>query len=81
MARQAPAGEDLSSAPDPDAELVDFVTFLDVDIQETWTSIFASADRTYNPATFVPFTGSTQSQCGGATSAIGPHYCSLDRNV
>lgn len=78
---QAPAGEDLSSAPDPDAELVDFMTFLDFDIQETWTSVFSSVNRTYHPATFVLFTGSTDSACGGATAAIGPHYCSLDSNV
>lgn len=80
-AQQAPAGEDLSNAPDPDAELVDFMTFLDVDIQETWTSVFAGANQQYNPATFVLFTGSTESACGGATAAVGPHYCSLDRNV
>jgi predicted metalloprotease len=80
-AQQAPAGEDLSNAPDPDAELVDFMNFLDFDIQETWTSVFASAGQTYNPATFVLFTGSTPSACGGATAAVGPHYCSLDRNV
>ena len=79
--QQAPAGQDLSNAPDPDAELVQFMEFLDVDIQETWTQVFASANRTYNPATFVLFTGRTESACGGATSAIGPHYCSLDKNV
>jgi predicted metalloprotease len=27
------------------------------------------------------FTGSTQSACGGATSAIGPHYCPADEKV
>lgn len=80
-AQQAPTGEDLSNAPDPDAELVAFMEFLDADIQDTWTSIFASADRTYNPAKFVLFTGQTQSACGGATAAVRPHYCSLDRSV
>lgn len=79
--QQAPAGEDLTNAPDPDAELVDFMEFLDVDIQDTWTQIFASAGRTYQPATFVLFTDRTGSACGGATAAIGPHYCSLDRSV
>lgn len=79
--QQAPAGGDLANAPDPDAEMVDFMTFLDDDIQRTWTSIFASANRTYNPATFVLFTGQTQSACGGASAAVGPHYCSLDSNV
>ena len=79
---QAQAGEDLQNAPDPDAELVDFMEFLDVDIEETWTQIFASAGRTYNPVgAFVIFDGQTESACGGATAAVGPHYCSLDRSV
>ena len=81
-APQAPAGEDLQNAPDPDAELVEFMKFLDVDIEETWTEIFASAGRTYNPVNqFVIFEDRTESACGGATTAVGPHYCSLDRSV
>jgi predicted metalloprotease len=81
-AQQAAAGEDLQNAPDPDAELVAFMEFLDVDIEETWTQIFASAGRTYNPVNaFVIFEGRTESACGGATAAVGPHYCSLDRSV
>ncbi len=80
--QEAPAGQDLQNAPDPDAELVAFMEFLDVDIEQTWTEIFASAGRTYNPVqAFVIFEGRTESACGGATAAVGPHYCSLDRSV
>ncbi len=80
--QQAPAGQDLQSAPDPDAELVDFMEFLDVDIEQTWTEIFAAAGQTYQPVNaFVIFEGRTDSACGGATAAVGPHYCSLDRSV
>jgi len=31
--------------------------------------------------TLVLFTGSTNSACGGATSAIGPHYCPPDQTI
>jgi predicted metalloprotease len=79
---QPPAGgQDLANAPDPDAELLEFMRFLDVDIQGTWEEIFASAQRQYNPATFVIFEQATPSDCGGANAAIGPHYCSLDDTV
>jgi predicted metalloprotease len=35
----------------------------------------------YSPATLVLFRGRTNSSCGGALSAVGPHYCPLDGNI
>ena len=35
----------------------------------------------YEKAETVLFTGSVQSGCGGATSAVGPFYCPLDRKI
>ncbi len=49
--------------------------------ETTWTDIFAAAGETYPPAPLVLFTDSTSSACGGATSAVGPHYCPLDQTV
>lgn len=46
-----------------------------------WTDIFASRSQTYDPATVVLFSQATQSACGGASSATGPHYCPLDETV
>jgi uncharacterized protein len=74
-------GAPLEGAPDPDAELVDYVSFLLDDIQETWTSRFSSAGKRYQDAELVLFTDATQSACGGATSDIGPHYCPVDKTV
>jgi uncharacterized protein len=48
---------------------------------ETWTNIFVANDRTYHPPTLVLFRGATQSSCGGASSSVGPHYCSLDDTI
>lgn len=48
---------------------------------EVWTEIFASSDLQYALPTLVLFRGSTQSACGGATSAVGPHYCPLDETI
>ncbi|HEY6634996.1 MAG TPA: neutral zinc metallopeptidase [Acidimicrobiia bacterium] len=48
---------------------------------EVWTEIFASSSLQYVLPTLVLFRGSTQSACGGATSAVGPHYCPLDETI
>lgn len=80
-AQPPPTGNDLNNAPDPDAELLEFMEFLDVDIQGTWDEIFTSANLTYNPARLVVFDQLTQSACGGASAAVGPHYCSLDNTI
>ncbi len=46
-----------------------------------WTDVFASSGQTYDPAEVVLFSGATESACGGANSATGPHYCPLDEKV
>ncbi len=48
---------------------------------ETWTEIFEGSGLQYQLPTLVLFRGSTQSGCGGATSAVGPHYCPLDETI
>lgn len=48
---------------------------------ETWSGIFEGSGLTYELPTLVLFRNSTQSGCGGATSAVGPHYCPLDKTI
>jgi predicted metalloprotease len=48
---------------------------------ETWGEIFIASDLTYVEPTMVLFRGSTQSACGGASSAVGPHYCPPDQTI
>lgn len=49
------------------------------DIQDFWTQQFAQAGLQYERAPLVIFEGATQSACGGASTAIGPHYCPVDQ--
>ena len=49
--------------------------------EEVWTKGFESMGRTYTPPTLVVFSGSVQTNCGGATSAVGPFYCSADQKL
>lgn len=80
-AGRAPAEDPLDPATDPDAELVDFMSFLLDDIQDEWADIFRINGMDYRRAELVLFDAATQSGCGGATEAIGPHYCPLDERV
>ena len=77
----APATATPLNGPDPDARLVRFMSYVLDDVQRFWRKTFARSGRTYTDAKLVLFTGSTSSGCGGATSAIGPHYCPVDKKV
>jgi predicted metalloprotease len=84
---QAPAapgaaeGPAVPGAPDPEGELVSFVSFVFDDAQATWTQLFEESGRTYRPAQMVLFRDATQTGCGFATSDVGPFYCPADERV
>ena len=75
------------SQPDPakdaaEKPLVQFVSFVLDDTQNTWTQILPQqAGTDYRHAKLVLFRDSTQSGCGGAESATGPFYCPEDEKV
>jgi hypothetical protein len=49
--------------------------------EEYWGGVFHDAGRDYPEPTLVLFSAATNSACGGARSAIGPHYCPPDSTV
>jgi predicted metalloprotease len=58
---------------------VDCAVVADIDsIQDYWSSVLESD---YRPTDTVFFSGSVQTQCGGATSGSGPFYCPADELV
>lgn len=67
--------------PDPDEELVDFMSFVLDDVQNFWDDTFRGSNKQYRRAKLVLFEGGTESGCGGATEEIGPHYCPADENI
>ena len=79
----APAGQgsELDQAPPPQDDQAAFMGYVLDDVQDMWTDLFAASGDEYQRAKLVLFTGSTPSGCGGATSAIGPHYCPADQHV
>ena len=62
-------------------ELVDFVSVVLADTEETWTTLFRQKGETYQEPRLVLFRDAVKSACGMAQSAIGPFYCPGDQQV
>ena len=50
-------------------------------IQAYWEDAFADAGQQYTPAQTVLFTDQVSTECGAATSQVGPFYCPLDQRI
>jgi len=61
--------------------LVQFVTFVLNDTQNTWAQILPSQGVPYRHAKLVLFRDAIDSACGQAQSATGPFYCPEDEKV
>lgn len=62
-------------------ELAEFASQILAGTEDVWTEKFREIGRTYVPPKMVFFTGSVNSACGGATSSVGPFYCSADQTI
>lgn len=73
----------LESAPQnpAEAETVNFVGVVLADTEDVWHQLFQEQGSQYLEPSLVLFRGQVDSACGLASSAVGPFYCTLDRNV
>lgn len=62
-------------------ELAEFVSVVLADTEEVWTKIFHQEGLVYEEPTLVLYSGSVQSACGVAGSAVGPFYCPGDQKL
>ncbi len=62
-------------------ELADFVSVVLADTEDVWSEVFAEEGMTYEDPKLVMYTGSVQSACGSANSAVGPFYCPGDEKL
>jgi uncharacterized protein len=69
-----------STSPGQD-EIRDFVAVVLADTEDTWADLFRRMKREYQDPKLVLFTGSVQSACGIAGSAVGPFYCPGDHKL
>ena len=77
-AQGSPANREQDQAEQP---LVQFVTFVLNDTQDTWTKILPREGVQYHHAKLVLFRNSIDSGCGMAQSATGPFYCPENEKV
>ncbi|MFO1013940.1 MAG: neutral zinc metallopeptidase [Caulobacteraceae bacterium] len=70
------------TGPRGDDEAFSFSRKIIASTEDVWTEIFRENGMTYEPATFTPYDGQTQTAgCGGGQAAMGPFYCPADRRV
>ncbi len=48
---------------------------------DTWSTLFSTLGKQYQPPELVLFRNYTESSCGGAEGVVGPHYCPLDEKI
>lgn len=83
----APAERATASQQQPiregaaEKELVEFVSVVLADTEDTWQQLFGELGKTYREPTLVLFRGSVRSACGLGQAAMGPFYCPGDSKV
>ncbi len=75
LAQECRTGTDANA--NEDCRVVGYVN----SIQEYWKDYFAQSGQRYQPAKTVFFTDAVQTDCGQATSDVGPFYCNADEHV
>lgn len=76
----APAGPEVDLTAE-ESQYAEFTSAVVGNLDLVWTDIFQGAGLTYNAPRLVLFRDATSSGCGGASSAIGPHYCPTDKTI
>jgi predicted metalloprotease len=72
----------IDEATDPEADQVEFVSFVLDDVQGFWDGSFDEAGRNYEEAELVLFRQGVQTGgCGSASSSTGPFYCPADQKA
>lgn len=64
-----------------DQELVDFVSVVLANTEDTWSMLFQQMGRQYQKPKLVLFRDAVSSACGFAQSAMGPFYCPGDNKL
>ena len=77
-----PAATGTPPPTSPDEEkMIQFVSFVLDDVQNTWEKDFARSGRQYRRAKLHLFRNRVRSGCGVAETAMGPFYCPADEKA
>ncbi|GLU57319.1 KPN_02809 family neutral zinc metallopeptidase [Dyadobacter frigoris] len=67
--------------PRPDDKTADMVSKILGSTEDVWSEIYKENGSQYKMPSLQMFENSSQSACGGASSAMGPFYCPADEKV
>jgi len=83
VSQQQPSSVSLpqSSRTAENDDMRNFVAVVLAETEDVWRNEFQKMGRTYQEPRLVLFSGSVESACGMAGSAVGPFYCPADRKV
>ena len=70
-----------SLSPEKEKQYEEFAKVILAGTEDVWKEEFQKVGLTYRNPKMVLYTGSVQSGCGNATSAVGPFYCSADETL
>lgn len=76
-----PPGSVSQERPAEENRMVDFVSVVLADTEDTWHELFRRSGKYYKEPKLVLFSGAVDSACGFAQSAMGPFYCPQDNKV
>ncbi len=79
--RDSRAGNQPVEQSAQEKELVEFVSVVLADTEETWHSLFQQKGETYQEPRLVLYRGAVNSACGLGQAAMGPFYCPGDYKV
>ena len=78
---QTPTSSGEVAQSPAEQELVDFVSVVLADTEETWHTLFDQAGKQYQEPHLVLYRGAVNSACGMGQAAMGPFYCPGDQKV
>jgi predicted metalloprotease len=79
--RQVAPDEPAPRADPAEEKLAHFTKVIFRDTEIVWSDLFEQMGKRYRNPTLVLFSGSVDSACGQADSAVGPFYCPGDEKV
>lgn len=75
-----PSGQPYQEGTE-EAALREMTEVVLADTEDTWSALLPQYGIEYRNPSLVLFTEAVQSECGGASSAVGPFYCPIDEKV
>ena len=75
---RAPDGGAIPASQDPERDLRDFSEYVFDSVQSTWARTIGGG---YRDAKLFLYRGGVNTDCGSASSAVGPFYCPADERV